>query len=65
VNRASLIVLSGVACAGAFLAGWWVIGDQSSTGIDRQLDYILRAPDVPDAAVIAVGVVGLVVVVAI
>jgi hypothetical protein len=62
----SVLVLSAVACVATFVAGWWLIGDLSSTGIDRPLDYpIVRAPDVPDAAVIAAGVVGLVVVVAI
>jgi hypothetical protein len=62
VSRTSLIARSVVACVGAFVAGWWVIGDQSSTGLDRPLDYVVRAPGVPDAAVVAMGVVGLVVV---
>ncbi len=48
-----------------FLAAWWLIGDQSSKGINRPLDYVARAPDIPDVAVIAAGVVGLAVVIAI
>lgn len=65
VGRLSVLVLAAVACVATFVAGWWLIGDLSSTGIDRSLDYIVRAPDVPDATVIAAGVVGLVVVLAI
>jgi hypothetical protein len=49
-----------------FIASWWLIGDQSEAAIEPyKLDYIVRAPDIPDAAVAAAGVVSLVVTIAI
>jgi hypothetical protein len=61
------IALRGVgAFVATFIASWWLIGDQSEAAIGPyQLDYIVQAPDVPDAAVAGVGVVCLVVTIAI
>jgi hypothetical protein len=42
------------------VASWWLIGDLSSKGIDRPLDYVVRAPAFSSRLVMTVGVAGLV-----
>ena len=45
-----------------FIASWWLIGDQTEASVrPDQLEYVMRAPDLPDAAVVAAGVVSFVV----
>jgi hypothetical protein len=42
------------------IAGYWLIGDQSSPGFpDEQLDFVMTPPDWPDEAVKAAGAVAL------
>ncbi len=65
MDRPPLLLRTLVGGVATFLAAWWLIGDQSSKGINRPLDYVVRAPDIPNAMVVAAGVVGLVVAIAI
>jgi hypothetical protein len=50
----------------AFVASWWLIGDQTEASIrPGDISYVMRAPDLPSVAVAAAGVVSIVVVAAI
>ena len=48
-----------VALVGTAVASWWLIGD-ASVHTGHELDYAMRAPDVPDWVTATVGAVGVI-----